>query len=330
MLDRSDLPLLILAIFLALGLQTGLAILFYDASDIGARAPGSGGRQVAITLVAAQQQIAQIQAGPQDQSDSEAETVADPVQESLPHREEPIETVSEIIPEPLLPETATPVSEPEKTADPEPVQGPQLPTAAEADFPKTKPVVSKPPFPRPVKKPVRRKPKKTEAATEAQKQNVVREATVSPASAKPVTVVKQNKPRKKTGEDGVHARSTLAQDGWEGASTDRTNQEGGQAVIGNDSDYAFQVRLWLERHKVYPKKARRKRKQGIVTLYFRVSRDGRVLAQDIRQGSGHEILDEEVLAMLKRAQPLPPLPDNVKGAYADMIIPIDFSLRGNR
>lgn len=325
MLDRSDLPFLILAIFLALGLQAGLAILFFDAPDIGARAPGAGGMEVAIIMVAARQQIEQIQAGPPDQNDRDP--AADPVPENLPQREETIDTVTETVPEPAKPDTVVATPEPAHPSEPEPVQPPQ---PVEADLPKPEPAVSNATFPHPVEKPVRTKPKKTEAPIPPKKQEAVPEAAEPSAKANIATAGISAQPRKKAGEGGTHAKAAMAQEGGEGEATDRANQEGGQAVVGDDSDYAYRVRLWLERHKVYPKQARRKRKQGIATLYFRVSRTGQVLAQEIRQGSGHEILDREVLAMLKRAQPLPPLPDDIKGAYADMIIPIDFSLRGNR
>ena len=90
-----------------------------------------------------------------------------------------------------------------------------------------------------------------------------------------------------------------------------------------------QLRYWLERNKTYPKEARRMRQQGVVNLYFRVTRDGRVLAHDIRKSSGHKLLDGEAEAMLKRAQPLPKFPDGMKGGYLDVVVPVLFSLRGN-
>ena len=46
----------------------------------------------------------------------------------------------------------------------------------------------------------------------------------------------------------------------------------------------------------------------MVTLSFTVDRNGRVLARSIARSSGVAALDEEVLAMVQRAQPLPAFP----------------------
>ena len=104
----------------------------------------------------------------------------------------------------------------------------------------------------------------------------------------------------------------------------------GGGPVGNPApDYMNRLRYWLERNKTYPKKARRLRQQGIVHLYFRVTRDGRVLRHEIRKSSGHPLLDAETDAMLQRAQPLPKFPDGMTGGYLDVVVPVVFSLRGN-
>lgn len=47
---------------------------------------------------------------------------------------------------------------------------------------------------------------------------------------------------------------------------------------------------------------------GKVLLEFTLRRDGSIAALRIRQSSGYGVLDDAAIAMLKRAQPLPPLP----------------------
>ena len=108
------------------------------------------------------------------------------------------------------------------------------------------------------------------------------------------------------------------------------NSTGGAAVAAPSPNYIARLRLWLERHKDYPKLARRKRMQGVVLLYFRVSRDGEVLAQEIRESSGHALLDEAALDMLARAIPLPSFPKEMAGGYLDVVLSVEYSLRGNR
>lgn len=83
----------------------------------------------------------------------------------------------------------------------------------------------------------------------------------------------------------------------------------------------------LERHKRYPGEARRNRQEGITYVFFTMSRDGRVLAARITRGSGVASLDQEGLALLARAQPLPPLPSDQPGESLDHVVPIQFFLR---
>jgi protein TonB len=67
--------------------------------------------------------------------------------------------------------------------------------------------------------------------------------------------------------------------------------------------------------------------QPVVTLNFRVNRDGRVLAREIVRSSGHPELDKEVISMIERAQPLPPFPPSMPEDQLALTVPIRFSLR---
>ena len=83
----------------------------------------------------------------------------------------------------------------------------------------------------------------------------------------------------------------------------------------------------LQQAKRYPSEARSRREEGVVTLNFRVNRDGRVLAHEIVQSSGHPELDNEVISMIERAQPLPPFPPSMPEDQLNLTVPIRFSLR---
>jgi periplasmic protein TonB len=52
-----------------------------------------------------------------------------------------------------------------------------------------------------------------------------------------------------------------------------------------------------------------------------------VLAHNIARSSGYADLDNEVMAMIMRAQPLPPFPANMAQPRIDLTVPIRFSLR---
>jgi protein TonB len=83
----------------------------------------------------------------------------------------------------------------------------------------------------------------------------------------------------------------------------------------------------LQRAKRYPPSAEARRARGIATLSFSMDRHGRVLSQRIVKSSGHADLDQEVLALLQRAQPLPPFPPAMTQAVMNLSVPIRFSLR---
>jgi protein TonB len=83
----------------------------------------------------------------------------------------------------------------------------------------------------------------------------------------------------------------------------------------------------LQRAKRYPASAEARRAQGIATLSFSVDRRGRVLSERIVKSSGHSDLDQEVLALVKRAQPLPPFPPAMTQPVMHLSVPIRFSLR---
>lgn len=83
----------------------------------------------------------------------------------------------------------------------------------------------------------------------------------------------------------------------------------------------------LQAYKRYPSEAQSRGEQGVVLLGFSVDRNGHVLSHHIIHSSGHADLDAEVMAMIERAQPLPPFPASMTQAQLDFTVPIHFSLR---
>jgi periplasmic protein TonB len=83
----------------------------------------------------------------------------------------------------------------------------------------------------------------------------------------------------------------------------------------------------LQRHKRYPDLARSRREEGVVHLTFSLDREGRVLSAIIAKGSGSVELDAETLALVRRAEPLPPPPPEMPGNPVTLTVPVRFSLR---
>jgi len=83
----------------------------------------------------------------------------------------------------------------------------------------------------------------------------------------------------------------------------------------------------LQAAKRYPSEAQSRREQGVAVLSFSVDRNGRVLSRGIVRSSGSSALDQEVLALVMRAQPLPSFPPSMAQSTVRLSVPIRFSLR---
>lgn len=84
----------------------------------------------------------------------------------------------------------------------------------------------------------------------------------------------------------------------------------------------------LEQRKRYPAEARARRLQGVAYVRFSMDRQGRVLSAELERSSGHPALDREVVALLRRAQPLPKPPPEIAGDPVSLSVPIEFFMRG--
>lgn len=340
----------------------GLALLAtLERTPDGAKAPGAGGYAVSVSTLAAPAggpraagtPVAPPAAEPIEVESAQPAPVLPPVEtppaESSPVQPPPDPVTAEIAPTEALPaesvpaDTVSSVTAPVEDApvvSPPPEALPPEPSPAE---------VAVDAVPRPVLKPT--PPPRVVPAADATP--VPREIQVQadPAPEQPVDTASDARPAKMTAEttaettaaeapagDGGEARSEAATDtaGAGGRADvarktagDVIDSAGGGAVGTPPDDYMARLRYWLERHKIYPEDARRRRMQGIVRLYFRVTRDGAVAARELREGSGHAPLDAEALEMLHRAEPLPAFTEGMAGGYLDVVVPVRFSLRGN-
>jgi protein TonB len=84
----------------------------------------------------------------------------------------------------------------------------------------------------------------------------------------------------------------------------------------------------LERNKRYPSAAGGA--QGTARLMFRIDRRGHLLTSRIVQSSGFAALDEETLALAKRAQPFPAPPADVGDDQLSFLVPIRYAASARR
>jgi protein TonB len=103
---------------------------------------------------------------------------------------------------------------------------------------------------------------------------------------------------------------------------------GGGTGMGNPNAlnaYTAQIRAKLNRFKKYPPAAVVNKITGMVTINFTVNRQGEVISSRVVRSSGHSILDEEAMALLRRCNPFPPIPKKVPQTTINLTVPINFS-----
>lgn len=90
--------------------------------------------------------------------------------------------------------------------------------------------------------------------------------------------------------------------------------------------YHNKIRSWLEKHKIYPRRARLKRIQGKVVVNFTFNAQGNIISSHLTSSSGFDILDRAAFETLKAANPLPSIPDSLQQSKMSLSIPFGFYL----
>lgn len=90
--------------------------------------------------------------------------------------------------------------------------------------------------------------------------------------------------------------------------------------------YEHVILTHLERHKKYPRSARRRGQEGTAYVRFRIDREGNVQTSQLVRSSGYELLDQEVLDTVTRANPLPAVPPEISGSTLEVTVPVRFHL----
>jgi protein TonB len=90
--------------------------------------------------------------------------------------------------------------------------------------------------------------------------------------------------------------------------------------------YQDMIKQRIEQARIYPLWAKKQGVEGIASLYFTILPSG--IGQDIKiiHSSGSNILDEEAIATVKRANPFHPVPKEISSSPIGMKVAIVFSL----
>ncbi|SMC09152.1 energy transducer TonB [Nitratiruptor tergarcus] len=87
--------------------------------------------------------------------------------------------------------------------------------------------------------------------------------------------------------------------------------------------FASKIRLAIQKHKYYPRVARRTKKEGIVRVCFELTPQKEIENIEILQSSGHKILDKAAIKTINKARRDFPAPKEC----VKIIVPIEYKLR---
>lgn len=149
---------------------------------------------------------------------------------------------------------------------------------------------------------------------------------VQPAAVTPVPVT-SDRPHQATATAPRPADLSAAISGDQGVSRQTQIARSGGGEISAHGDYIAAVRKWLQEQKRYPRRARVRMIRGEAMLSFMLDRSGRVVSYELRKSTGHDVLDREVLAMIRRASPMPPFPPGLRREKMDFNVPVNFDMR---
>jgi protein TonB len=82
----------------------------------------------------------------------------------------------------------------------------------------------------------------------------------------------------------------------------------------------------IKQYEEYPPAAKRRYWEGTTVVQLRLTPEGKVTDISVVGKSGHEILDEAAVRMIRKASPLPLPPEGLRGRDQMVLVPIKFRL----
>ena len=122
---------------------------------------------------------------------------------------------------------------------------------------------------------------------------------------------------------GTSGNGTMGQ----AASGNGTNGNGGALAGCLDPVWMRAVTERVRQYFYYPDAALAVRTTGVVTMHFSVRHNGQIDKLEIRKSSGNDELDKAAIDIMRKAQPLPPIPDRMHVDRVEGDLPINFGVR---
>jgi protein TonB len=200
-------------------------------------------------------------------------------------------------------------------AKPEPAPVEQKPVVAMVETPSPDTATAKP-------KDTPPPPTEVTLLPQPEEKPVEKTAEPKPVQAAPPKPVKDAKPAKEPRRIAAPTRERAAKEAKASTPSTAANNVG-VGRSDNATNYAGLVSAHLRRHQQYPSEARSRGDQGTATVSFSLDGGGRVTSSRLVGGSGIASIDQEVLAMVRRASPFPAPPG---GQGRSFTVPIAFRL----
>ncbi|KZN60355.1 energy transducer TonB [Pseudoalteromonas luteoviolacea] len=184
-------------------------------------------------------------------------------------------------------------------------------------------------------KPIKNTQSKVKVAKPSEKPKPKEPKKETPKPTEVKSQPEEVKPAKVTTKKRLSESQTSSQASQPDSAPQKATQNTSTAHKGAHSNSHIQAQMvWkgrvqahLERKKRYPRSAKIRAQQGAPWVKFSINRQGEVLSVSLYKASGITALDKEAIALVKRAQPLPPPPDSIEGNPITMAVPIAFFIK---
>lgn len=102
------------------------------------------------------------------------------------------------------------------------------------------------------------------------------------------------------------------------------SMEGAASDGGARNDYLSRVYRHIEPYRSYPAAARAGGQHGRVVTRVTINRDGGLVDLRLDRSSGWPLIDEAEMAAIRRAMPLPPVPNGMRGDPVVLVLPMNY------
>jgi periplasmic protein TonB len=136
----------------------------------------------------------------------------------------------------------------------------------------------------------------------------------------------QVKAAKAIQDENSDVSATLSEDPATESATSGPEGVADGRELDASSRYEYELRMLLDRQKVYPQVARKLRQEGRVLVRFKLKKDGTVVSAEIVERARHDVLNQAAHSLIEKINGLKPFPDEIKKTAWDFIVPIEYRL----